>query len=150
MQTPLDSHAIIQIGFVVKDLAKASTAFKNLFGVECHPPRDAFPNVRYHGVPTQVKAHITGAALSDNLHIEIIQPGDSDSAWKDWLEEHGDGVAFLGVVVHDLEKAYETLSENNIQELQGGGASWGSYHLVDMNKALGVMFNIKCDKPYND
>lgn len=147
MGTPLDSHAIIQIGFVVKDIAKASAAFKSLFGIECHPPRDAFPNVHYHGMPIQVKAKITGASLGNNLQVEIIQPGDSDSAWKDWLEAHGDGVAFLGVVVSDLEKAYETLAENNVRELQGGGASWGSYHLVDMHEALGVMFNIKCNTP---
>ena len=143
---PIDSNKVIQIGIVVKDIEKAVEMYSELFGIEKPNIRNAFPTIRYRGEDIVTKSLLCSFPMG-NVTLELIQPDDGPSSWREFLDAKGEGVHHVGVVVEDLEATHAALSAKGITERQFGGAQWGSYCIVDSADQLGVLFNIKCSKP---
>lgn len=141
----LETKEIIQIGIVVRDVEKAAKKYAELFGIEMPNIRPAFPNIVYRGTKPTVTGKICSFPMG-NMTLELVEPGEGDSSWKEYLDEHGEGVHHIGLMVNDLEKAYEVFAENGIERRQYGGSTWGSYTIMD-SKDMGVLFNVKCNKP---
>ena len=143
---PLDSNSIIQVGIVVKDVEKAAKLYSELFGIEMPVIRPAFPEITYRGQKVHTHSKLCSFQMG-NVALELIEPDEGPSSWREFLQAHGEGVHHLGVIVNDLEGALQTLKEHDIDKRQYGGAQWGSYTIVDSG-ALGVLLNVKCKKPF--
>ena len=77
------------------------------------------------------------------VDFELLQPDDKPSTWKTFLEEHGEGVHHVGIVVQDKEQALGSLSERGIDIRFWGGYPGGSYHIADTKDLMGVFLNVK-------
>ncbi len=141
----LETNQIMQIGIVVRDIEKTARKYAEIFGMEMPNIRPAFPNIVYRGTKPQVTARLCSFTMG-NISLELIQPGEEDTSWKEYLDEHGEGVHHIGLMVEDLDKAYGVFAEHGIERRQYGGAGWGSYTIMD-SKELGVLFNVKCARP---
>lgn len=141
----LKTEGIIQVGIVVRDIEKTAALYADLFGVEKPNIRRAFPNIVYRGEKPDVTARLCSFKLGA-VTLELIEPGQEGTSWKEYLDEHGEGVHHLGLMVDDLQEAYATLAEYGIERRQYGGADWGSYTIMD-SKDLGVLLNVKCNDP---
>lgn len=141
----LENNKIIQVGIVVRDIEKTAQKYANIFGVEMPKIRLAFPNIVYRGTKPIVTARLC-SFLMGNVTLELIQPGEEETSWKEHLDTHGEGVHHIGIMVEDLDKAYQVFADNGIERRQYGGADWGSYTIMDSTD-LGVLMNIKCKKP---
>lgn len=142
----LDSNEIIQIGIVVKDIRATVENYVRLFGVDYPNIRNAFPNIVYRGKRITTKSQLCSFQLG-SVSLELVQPDEDDSSWREFLDEHGEGVHHIGVIVNDLESAYATLEKMDVQKRQFGGAGWGSYTIMDTQETLGVLLNVKCKSP---
>jgi methylmalonyl-CoA/ethylmalonyl-CoA epimerase len=91
---------IDHIMIVVKDLMAAAKFFSNIMGTQWIGPRD------------------TGLGFIvafDNLGFELMQPTTPDNPVAKHLEDHGEGVAYIGLKVPNIEEAIAELEAKGIK-----------------------------------
>ena len=83
-----------QIAWVVKDVGKAKTFFKEMFGVSNFSPTDTTRlqdyDGTYYGKPADAENLVT-MTYSGGTFIEIIQPISGKSIFKDYIENNPTG-----------------------------------------------------------
>ncbi|MCM1135834.1 MAG: VOC family protein [Clostridium sp.] len=141
---------MIQIAFVVKDIEKVAKNWSEVFGIpmpeihEITPPEEC--QIYYRGKKSNSRAKIACIEVG-NLSIELTEPDEADTSWKEFLETHnGNGIHHLGFSMGSDEKRDEmikTLEERGIGVRHYGYYEGGSYTFVDSEEQLGVILNIK-------
>ena len=102
---------ITQIAFVVRDIDQALENFHRTLGwgpwniYEHKPP--ALHDTYLRGEPTPYTM-IGAEAHVGPVDVELIQPVDGPSIYKEWLDEHGEGVHHIAVMRATMEDAKET------------------------------------------
>ncbi|MFC0470414.1 VOC family protein [Halalkalibacter kiskunsagensis] len=142
----IDKSAICQIALVVKDIEQVSKNYAELFGVEVPtiftiPPIEE-SNTEYRGEPTKTRAKLAVIDLGPVV-LELTEPDEEPSSWKEFLEGSGEGVHHIGFKVEDRGKVIEHFSEKGIPIRHYGEYPGGNYTFVDSTKQLGVILNIK-------
>jgi glyoxalase/bleomycin resistance protein/dioxygenase superfamily protein len=99
---------ISQIAVVVKDLEKTMEQYTKLLGwgpwnVYRHvPPRLHDTVIRGQ----EVEYTMLGAETHvGDMGFEILQPLEGPSIYKEWLDEHGEGLHHVAVMLHDFEES---------------------------------------------
>lgn len=131
-QKPLKKSSILnngisQIALVVKDLDKTVKNYWEKFGIGPwhfytygQAPTD-FTHSEYHGKPADFKMRLALTYFGPT-RIELIEHAEGDTIYKDFLEQHGEGVQHLGIVVDDMEKALQDAQEAGLKiVMQGAG-----------------------------
>lgn len=101
---------ISQIGVVVRDLEKTMEQYTSLLGwgpwnVYRHEPP------RLHD--TEVRGeHLDYTMLGAETHVgemgfELLQPLDGPSIYKEWLDDHGEGVHHVALMLHSFDESTE-------------------------------------------
>lgn len=101
IETPSAPMAISQIAIVVNDLDESLERYHRALGwgpwnvYEHKPP--ALHDTYLHGKPTEftmlgAETHV-GAIM-----VELLQPVDGPSIYKEWLDEHGEGLHHIAVM----------------------------------------------------
>jgi methylmalonyl-CoA/ethylmalonyl-CoA epimerase len=110
MQTPQHPMKISQIAVVTRDLDKTMKAYHEAFGwgpwnvYEHVPPKLHHTHLR--GKP--VSFSMLGAECDVNgVIFELIQPLDGPSIYKEWLDEHGEGVQHIACMTHSQDESDE-------------------------------------------
>lgn len=102
---------ITQIAFVVRDIDQALESFNRTLGwgpwniYEHKPP--ALHDTYLRGEPTPFTM-IGAEAHVGSVDVELVQPVDGPSIYKEWLDEHGEGVHHIAVMRATLDDAEET------------------------------------------
>jgi hypothetical protein len=117
---------ISQIAVVCHDVRKTMEAYTKLLGwgpwnVYRHePPRLHDTVVR--GEP--VEYTMLGAETHvGNMGFEFLQPLEGPSIYREWLDEHGEGLHHIAVMLHDLDESTELkkrFAEQGAPVLMGG------------------------------
>ncbi|HJS96125.1 MAG TPA: VOC family protein [Solirubrobacteraceae bacterium] len=120
------SLEISQIAVVVHDLEKTMEQYTKLLGwgpwnVYRHePPRLHDTVVRGE----QTDYTMLGAETHvGDMGFELLQPLEGPSIYKDWLEQHGEGLHHIAVMLHDFDESThlkERFAEVGAQVLMGG------------------------------
>lgn len=140
---------LMQIAIVVEDIEKAAKAWSEIFGVEMpkispvSPPEEC--QIYYRGKKTATRAKIACIELGQ-ITIELTEPDKMDSSWKEFLEEHGNGVHHLGFTVgsdENRDKVIKMFEDSGMPVRHYGYYPGGSYTFVDTEDQLGVNLNIK-------
>lgn len=137
----LDQFA--QVGFVVHDVEATKRRFAELFGVPVPPTVDCG---EYEVTRTVYKGQAAPNAfcrmaffrISDSIEIELIEPNEEPSTWRDFLNEHGEGVHHLAFHVKGMDEARERCENYGMELLQYGeyGSADGRYAYYDGEKDL--------------
>lgn len=141
----MDSNIIWQIAIVVRDIDKALKDYAELFGME-------LPEVIVSGVGENERIYYRGE-LTEAVHklaffkmgliqLELIEPNEEPSTWRDFLNLKGEGVHHVAVFVKDRNEALEFLNEKGIQSLQKGEFAVGTYDYMDTVAQLGVILSV--------
>ncbi len=117
---------ISQIAVVVEDLQKTMEQYTQLLGwgpwsVYRHePPR--LHHTEVHGKPAQYT--MLGAETHvGEMGFELLQPLGGPSIYKEWLEQHGEGLHHVAVMLHDVGESTELkrrFDEVGVSVLMGG------------------------------
>ncbi|CAM3469356.1 hypothetical protein EDM52_18155 [Brevibacillus invocatus] len=110
-QPLLGSDTVVQIAVVVRDLDAAADAYCSLLGVEkptvLKEGKPEVTQVVYRGESTEAKCRFM-FIKTPLIEIELIEPGDSPSTWKEHLDTKGESVHHIAFLVKNLdEKAAE-------------------------------------------
>jgi catechol 2,3-dioxygenase-like lactoylglutathione lyase family enzyme len=143
----LNADMICQVGFIVRDIERTAQKFCEVFGFP-KPPIMVTPGYErakttYQGQPSDATAKLA-FFNTGQLQIELIEPDEKPSVWRDFLDAHGEGVHHIAFRVPDTERATRYLDEHGIPVLQQGLYSDGSgmYTYVDSAPVLGVMLEL--------
>ena len=127
----------VQIGVVVRNLDHSVKNLVEIFGlgpfrVIDWPPKDRLDIQKYyHGEPGNFTARMAFTELGP-VELELIQPVEGQSAWADFLHEHGEGIHHIRFNVDDLPPVQEYLAQFGIHSIQHGsglrpGTTWMNF-----------------------
>jgi hypothetical protein len=139
---------LVQIGIVVADRDRTTQALTSLFGVGpfrfVEWPDRPESKYYYRGVEEQVRIRQAFVQLG-NVEVELIEPLEGRSGYRDFLEETGGGIHHLLFEVSDIDPAIQELERSGITVLQSGtgirpGTRWA---LLDTRELLGFLVELR-------
>lgn len=142
----IELKAIDQVCVVVKDIQKAIEHYWKIFGIgpwsiyTAVPPELTDTTIR--GEPKRFSMKLAFAKVG-HVMLELIQPLEGESIYKEFLAEKGDGVHHIASYkVDDLDKAIALLEKRGIRVLQSGRWGGASFAYMDTEKVLGVIIEL--------
>ena len=113
-----------QFGIVVNDLDDFLKTLKELIGVDDfeiidYPLEGVDSGTTYHGNPSDLQMKVAFRDF-DSIQLEVIQPGEGQSIYKDFLEESGPGLHHMRFTHEKLDQISHHLSEKGIECIASG------------------------------
>jgi methylmalonyl-CoA/ethylmalonyl-CoA epimerase len=144
----LQLQRLVQIGIVVPDRDQATNALTSLFGIGpfrlVEWPDRAESKYYYRGVEEHIRIRQAFVQLGD-VEVELIQPLEGRSGYKDFLDETGGGIHHILFEVSDIDPVLQELAKSGVTVLQSGtgiraGTRWA---LLDTQKLLGFLVELR-------
>lgn len=141
----LNTKVVTQIGILVKDIETTANAYAAFFNmaVPSIEQTGSFDESQQHykGEPIESKAKLAFFDMG-NTQIELIEPDNGPSTWRDHLDTHGEGVHHIAFEVNGMKWAISNLEEAGMPLVQKGDYEGGRYAYIDTNKELKVMIEL--------
>ena len=84
------------------------------------------------------------------IQLQLIQPGEGESLYKDFLEKKGEGVYHIGFVVDDITQADSEVEKLGLEAISIGRREDGSgFSYLDTAQKAGVTLLIRQSPPEN-
>ena len=148
MKNPISFDGFIQICIVVSDIKSAVKAWAQMFNVPepeitVDPPRDN-PDLTYRGKAAWYGIKMAVIKTGGPFVVELIEPDENASTFREYLDKHGNGVHHLGFAVGDKrDDIIEELESMGYDMRTIGFYPGSSWTIVDSENDLGVNLNIK-------
>ncbi len=145
----IELNAIAQVGFIVKDVEATKAKFAELFGVEVPPTIDGG---EYEITQTVYKGEAAPEAnclmaffnLDNGFQIELIEPNEAPSTWREFLEQHGEGIHHIAFRMKGMQENIAACEKFGMTLVQKGeyGNGAGRYAYLDANADLKCMIEL--------
>ena len=93
------TNAVVQVGFVVRDIYETKKKWAKFLGVEEPPVGDSgeysVTRMQYKGEEAPEAKSLLAFFNLPGLQIELIQPNEAPSTWREYLDTHGEGIHHL-------------------------------------------------------
>jgi hypothetical protein len=138
---------VVQIAIVVKDIETAAKHWAELLNKPVPEIRTTRPgnevDVIYRGKPSNGQVKLTFFILGEVV-IELLEPITEGTAWKEYLDEKGEGVQHIGFKVVDADKMSAELEKAGYPIIHKGryDSDDGTYIYHDTQDALGVVIEL--------
>lgn len=148
----IDGKTICQVALVVRNLDKTVKEYAKLFGVP-EPevfcvPEESVAHTQFKGVPTKTRAKLAVFDLGQVV-LEITEPDEESSSWKDFLEKNGEGIHHIAFMTDDRETAVKYFEENDMPIRHYGEYEGGNYTVFDSKEKLGTFVQVKYEPGIN-
>jgi methylmalonyl-CoA/ethylmalonyl-CoA epimerase len=139
---------LVQIGIVVADRDQTTQLLTSLLGMGpfrfVEWPDRAESKYYYRGVEENVRIKQAFVQLGD-VEVELIQPVEGRSGYKDFLDQTGGGIHHVLFEVTDIDPVIQKLEKHGIAVLQSGtgirpGTRWA---LLDTKELLGFLVELR-------
>lgn len=147
MVNPISPDGFIQIAIVVEDIEKAASAWARMLNIPVPEisvkPAEPNPQLTYRGEPACYGEKMAVIRFNGFV-IELLEPDENASTFREFLDKHGSGVHHLGFEVGEGRDAVVGELEEMGYEMRTVGYYPGSsWTIVDSEGDLGVNLNIK-------
>ncbi|PLS01138.1 lactoylglutathione lyase [Neobacillus cucumis] len=141
----LGTNVIAQIGILVHDIEKTSQAYADFFGVE-NPGWSLTDTVdkaetEYKGEPTEARAKLAFFDMG-SLQLELIEPDEHPSTWREYLDEHGEGPHHIAFHIKGMKEKITIMEQNQMPLMQKGEYTGGRYAYMDTFKDLKIILEL--------
>lgn len=141
----LGNRTITQIGILVHDIDATSQAYADFFGVD----KPAWfwtdtvdkAQTEYNGASSVARAKLAFFDMG-SLQLELIEPDEHPSTWRDHLNEHGEGPHHIAFVVEGMKEKIALMESRGMPLVQKGEYEGGRYAYMDSFKQLKVMLEL--------
>ncbi len=141
-----ENRTITQVCIVVHDVRQANANWAKVLGVPEEKIETIFPDGILHytnGQAADYKDCQVAKYQLGNFVLELIQPGQTPSPWRAFLEKNGQGVFHFCVLVEDRKEFQQTLSEIGVGlPYHIGYFPGGSYSYVASRDQLGLELSV--------
>jgi methylmalonyl-CoA/ethylmalonyl-CoA epimerase len=143
----------LQVSVVVPDLDEAMRRYVEGYGIGPWDIYEFNPG-NVHGMHERGQAverswRLALAKVGD-VQWELVEPGDDESVYAQFLAEHGPGVHHVGVAVSDYEATIAELSSRGHEVLLGGTYNGVTFSYLSTDRELGVITEIFDGAPGRD
>ena len=139
-----------QVGMIVKDIEEAKVRWAAFLGTETPETVGvgdyAVTKTVFRGQPAP-DAYCRMAFFNlDSIQLELIQPNEAPSTWREFLNEKGEGIHHYGFQVKDIFKTMEEMKAAGYELVQWGyyGGGDGAYAYFDCVKELKCVVELLC------
>ena len=136
----LGTNIVTQIGFVVKDIEAAAKRFAGFLGVEKPAVivTGAYEEAQteYRGASTKARAKLAFFTVGPNLQLELIEPDQEPSTWREYLDEHGEGIHHIAFEIRGMREKIGVMTVEGMPLLQKGEYKGGRYAYLDATADL--------------
>lgn len=140
-----DELRVTQIGYIVKDIEEASKRFARFFSMDIPEIiiTDEYEKAQaeYRGHPSKARAKLAFFQL-ENLDIELIEPDEEKSVWREFLEEHGEGIQHIAFEIKGMQQKIELFARDGMELVQKGEYTGGRYAYIDTTKAINTVVEL--------
>lgn len=142
----LGTNIVVQVGVLVHDIEKTGADFAAVLGME--KPGWSWTGTldeaqtEYRGKPSEARAKLMFFPVGGNLKIELIEPDNRPSTWRDDLNKNGEGVHHLAFNIKGMKETVARLEANGIPLIQKGEYPGGRYAYLDSNKPLKTLIEL--------
>lgn len=141
----LGTKVITQIGLLVHDIEKVSGAYAEFFGME----KPAWfwtdtvdkAQTEYRGASSEARAKLAFFDMG-SLQLELIEPDQHPSTWREHLDAHGEGVHHIALVVEGMKEKISIMEGKGMKLVQKGEYTGGRYAYMDSFEPLKVMLEL--------
>ena len=141
----LGTTAVTQIGIVVRDIEAKARAWSDILGLpmpQIHITDTVdTAQTEYEGERTIARAKLAFFHMGQ-VDIELIEPIDEPSTWKDQLDQHSDSLHHIAFQVNGMKNKVAYLESNGIPLVQRGEYTGGRYAYVDGCTQLGCILEL--------
>ncbi len=141
MENPLGTTVVTQIGILCRNIEQTAKAYGEFFGLEYTISQSSDPDEAktiYNGKSTPARCYQAFFQLGD-VQIELIQPDEHPSVWRDDLEQKGEGLHHLAFWVKDTDGVLRKLSDANMPVRMTGCWETGRYAYVNAFEKLKIV-----------
>lgn len=141
----MQNNIMVQVGVVVRDIEKTARNFTKIFAVDM--PHISLTDTRdkalteYKGQPTEARAKLAFIDMG-GMQLELIEPDDHPSTWKEFLDKHGEGIHHIALNVKGMKETVAYLENNGMPLVQKGEYTGGRYAYIDSSDKLGMIIEL--------
>jgi catechol 2,3-dioxygenase-like lactoylglutathione lyase family enzyme len=141
----LNSNVVVQVGIVVRDIDRAREVFARILGT---PVPEVIVTSGYDQAHTVYRGQSTEARAklaffhTGQCAIELIEPIDGPSTWREQLENHGNSIHHIAFQIQGMERTLEALRSLGGETVQRGDYTGGRYAYVDATEAVGAVLEL--------
>ena len=141
----LDDKAVFQIAFVTDDIERTGRWLSQVLdtsmpGIVTTAPRSE-AETEYHGAPSEARCKLAFFDMG-NVTIELIEPDENPSCWRDFLDENGPGCHHLAFRIKGMKAKTIAFEKGGHPLLQRGEFTGGRYAYFDTEKQLGALVEL--------
>jgi len=153
----IGTSLVARIRVLVRDIDTATRKWSTFLGIEPEiGPVDCGKgptmNVVYRGCPApEAEIRATLFRVADNLYLELMQPNEFPSVWRDAMDSAGDGLHSIGFFVDDISRAVQSSQDFGAELLQSGDFATGDgkYAYLDFRHDLQTIIEVEqTDVPF--
>jgi len=142
----LGTNVVTQVGILVHDIEKSIKEFATILGVE--EPTWSWTGTleesqaEYKGKPCEARAKLAFFKAGGNLTIELIEPDEKPSTWRDDLNKNGEGVHHLAFNIKGMKETVARLEANGIPLIQKGEYTGGRYAYMSSGEKFKTLIEL--------
>ena len=142
----LNTDVVCQIGIIVRDIHATAKKYAEFFGIETPECNwtDGFDKAQteYMGEKSEARAMLAFIHMKNGIDIELIQPDEHPSTWREYLDSHGEGVHHIAFNIKDMQGTVKRLAEINMPLVQKGEYTGGRYAYIDATGDLKTILEL--------
>lgn len=138
MSGVLGTNIVTQVGLIVKDVEEAKKKWAEFLGVEVpktQPIGDyAVTGTEFNGeAAPNAYCWMAFFDVGPGMQLELIQPNEAPSTWRNFLDEKGEGIHHIAFQVNDSKIAVANAEGAGLKLIQRGvyGDGSGEYNYFD-------------------
>ncbi len=139
-------NVVCQVAIVTEDIEATAEAWADVLGVDVPDWSLTGPqeetNMYYRGGDTDARAKLAFFDLGDQVQLELIEPNDEPSVWRDYLNEHGTSLHHVAFRVKGMDDVLARLAAKDMELVQRGDYTGGCYAYVDGQEKLGAILEL--------
>jgi catechol 2,3-dioxygenase-like lactoylglutathione lyase family enzyme len=141
----LGTTTVTQVAIIVRDIEARVQAWAAVLGMPVPEIIVTDPvevaQTEYQGAPSPGRAKLAFFKLGQ-VSLELIEPIDGPSTWKDQLDQHGESLHHIAFNVEGMGERIAHLAAHGAPLVQRGEYTGGRYAYVDGTSALGAVVEL--------
>jgi hypothetical protein len=142
---PLENAPISQVGIVVRNADKVAAKFSALTGLPIPAPiiTDTYEkaHTEFRGSHSNARAKLIIFNLGQ-MAVEFIEPLEGASTWREFLDQHGEGMHHIAFNVKNCALAEEQAARLGVPLVQKGDFTGGHYTYIDATGSFGAIVEL--------
>ena len=140
-----DDQVIFQVAFVTDDIEKTKRWFADMFSMKVPEtivtgPREE-TQAEHLGRPSDARCKLAFFEFG-NVTVELIEPDEKPSCWRDILERKGPGFHHFAFKIRGMKDKIAAFEKDGYPLVQRGEYTGGRYAYLDTEKQYGALIEL--------